>query len=159
MANRVNRELAREMRSNGDKYLTIAAALGCSVDWCKRNLNDVVTWKKDFVKYTGTGRVKAKRTQKRPKAPEGNYVYCAVHAQQVAYIGKGSKYRYEHVNSGKSCSVLLNKAYFEGIDFDVFILYEGLDRETALQIESREIARISPYLNCKGLVYQNVSRN
>ena len=63
------------------------------------------------------------------------------------YIGKGCKFRYEHINNGKSCSYALNKAHFSGVVFNIFILYEGLTEKDALAKECEEIQRMKPEYN------------
>lgn len=42
MASKIDKEKAVALKEEGKTYIEIAAELGCSVDWCKRNLKEVV---------------------------------------------------------------------------------------------------------------------
>ena len=42
MASKIDKEKAVALKEQGKTYIEIATELGCSVDWCKRNLKEVV---------------------------------------------------------------------------------------------------------------------
>lgn len=151
---RIDEELAKELRLQGMKYEDIAKQIGCSVGWCKVNLKGV--YKNPF-QTRKLVRVRARRKTRDFQKPEGYYVYCAVLGEDVVYVGMGTGHRYEHINSGISACYALNKMHFDGIKFNVFILYSGLSSEQALLLEKEETMRIDPKYNIvnKRRVYMN----
>lgn len=148
--NRVDKELAVKLRTEGKTYPEIVSILGCSLAWCKLNLRGVEGWRKDrMVKRARHFKRKA-RVQREYTMPKGYYIYCAVINEEVVYVGMGKGYRCEHINSGISQCYHLNKAHFEGDVFNIFILHEGLTEEGAKGMELEEIRRMAPRFNIRG---------
>lgn len=148
MIHKVDKARAICLRKQGNTYKQIAQELNCSVDWCKRNLKDV-KWKQTKKVVHRKSKVK---NYNKFKCPAGYYVYCAVIDQDIVYIGKGKDYRYEHPYSGCSHVYEMNKLHFQGVDIDVFILYDGLSDEEAKRLEQQETVRVRPRYNIRGLV-------
>lgn len=78
---------------------------------------------------------------------EGFYVYIAVFEDVVYYVGKGSKSRYTHCNSGKSGNADLNRLHFAGVKFDVYVFEDRLEEEAAFAIEAELIKQLKPRFN------------
>lgn len=69
------------------------------------------------------------------------YVYICFLFDEIVYVGKGTKDRIKHCNSGKSSNVRLNEAYFKyGKDsLKAVKVLEGCTEEQALQVEKHYI--------------------
>lgn len=96
------------------------------------------------------------------------YVYVAEFAGVVYYVGKGSKTRYKHCNSGKSGNAELNRLHFLGVNFNVYSMSDGLSEQDAFALEDKLIKSLNPLYNVscnpyighagiklKGLKYRN----
>lgn len=76
------------------------------------------------------------------------YVYFATLGDTIYYIGNGKGPRSEHVNSGKSSSVLLNIHFFSDKEkLKVEIVHKGLTKKEANKLEKSLIAKYNPVYN------------
>ena len=83
-----------------------------------------------------------------PVYPDGVYVYIAYLGETPYYVGSGKGPRYQHINSGHSHSRLLNQHLFcEPEKLRVEIYKQGLDRQTALDIEQELLDLYKPAYN------------
>lgn len=75
-------------------------------------------------------------------------VYEVRHLGVPVYIGSGQEDRYEHVKSGKSHSIDLNRLFFTDPDnVVVTILRDQLTKEESLEIEKEYIQAYEPVYN------------
>lgn len=75
-------------------------------------------------------------------------VYEVRHLGIPVYIGSGKEDRYEHVKSGKSHSIDLNRLFFSDPDnVVVTILRDQLTKEESLEIEKEYIQAYEPIYN------------
>lgn len=75
------------------------------------------------------------------------YVYIGVIDGIIQYIGKGSKARWEHLNSGRSQIPAVKAASVAGLVFDVYILCDGLTHKEAFNLEKSAIIALKPVMN------------
>ncbi len=59
------------------------------------------------------------------------HVYACYVDDVVKYVGYGKKQRYKHCQSGKSSSVLLNKAFFQNKKMETVLVFQDLTKEEA----------------------------
>lgn len=142
-----SKESAIQLRESGVKYKDICVALGCTIDWCKRNLKGIEGWRVKTSKWRKGGMSGRLRRAAGEDKPKGYYVYFGVIDEEVLYVGMGTGYRYLHVCSGCSHCYELNLQHFMGKVIHVHIVYEGLSREEAVALEAAEIDRIQPSYN------------
>ena len=83
---------------------------------------------------------------------ENFYVYLCFVDNVIRYVGKGTKDRFKHCNSGKSTCALLNRDYFEGKQIDTIFYKQNMTESDALELEK---SLIQEY---KHTIY-NVSNN
>lgn len=78
-----------------------------------------------------------------------NYIIYEVQYNCIpVYIGSGKQDRYEHVKSGKSHNVELNKLFFTEPDkLSVVILRNNLSKEESLELEKNYIQSYEPKFN------------
>jgi hypothetical protein len=75
------------------------------------------------------------------------YVYVVEFGGVIYYVGKGSKNRYKHVNSGVSGNKELNRLHFLGVTFNVYIAGHGLPEDGAFLLEDCLIEKLKPLYN------------
>lgn len=82
------------------------------------------------------------------KTPSKYYVYLATDKDgNVVYVGKGSGWRYLHINSGTSGTYELNRQHFLGESFTVRLVRSGMTEEVSLEVEAEIISMFSPKYN------------
>ena len=86
----------------------------------------------EIVKYsTETLKKPSKLVRKTLERDEhiAHYIYYVYYNERVVYVGRGKGKRYLHPNSGKSSCRELNRLHFEGVEFAVKIIVDGLSYE------------------------------
>lgn len=132
----VDKQKALELREQGKSYAEISEELGCSIDWCKRNLKGI----------KGT----------KPPKPNNVYeVYVAYSGKGVLYVGSGKQGRHKHCKSGCSTSVELNRLFFGGIDFVVEVVCSNMTKKDSLNLEQSLIIELKPIYNRAAIVVDN----
>lgn len=81
------------------------------------------------------------------------YVYVAEYGGVVYYVGKGSKTRYKHCNSGKSGNAELNRLHFLGVTFNVYSMSDCLTEQSAFLLEDQIIKKLNPLFNVSSNPY------
>ena len=75
-------------------------------------------------------------------------VYTAFDSKgNCLYVGEGKPERYKHVTSGVSHVYEANKWHFSGKPISVSVIYSGLTKRKALELEKLEISKLKPAWN------------
>jgi len=77
-------------------------------------------------------------------------VYLATLNNEVVYVGKGTKNRSLHLNSGKSSCYEANALHFSGGKVEITIVCSGVSNQKALEEEKGYIANLKPLWNKQG---------
>lgn len=133
----VDKNKAVELRNLGHNYQEISDKVGCSVDWCKRNLKGVTKGAslKEVIKL--------------------HEVYVAYSKEGALYIGSGEHGRHKHCKSGRSTSCDLNRMVHSGVDFIVEVVSRRMTKDASLELEQYLIDDLKPLYNRATKVVDN----
>lgn len=87
-------------------------------------------------------------------APLGYYIYYAWKDSDVVYVGRGKRFRYKHVNSGRSSNRELNRLHFQGVEFRISIEEVGLSYEESKLKEKIHISKFDKLFN--EIIYKDI---
>lgn len=99
-----------------------------------------------------------KRYKHLDKGEERYYVYMVYEKDNLVYIGKGTRLRYLHVNSGTSHCKKMNEKHFQGVYFTVKFFIENVSNKEASSIEKMLIVDLKPDYNTVYSALENQSQ-
>jgi hypothetical protein len=137
--------------SDGDiaTVLSINSSTDVEVLWKSTNM---VT--RHSVQQLKSGRIKPRNRGKQygewnylKVNEDGYYVYMCYINNRLVYVGKGTKQRYLHPNSGRSSVIEFNAMFFLGRTVDVKIYKDSLTAQEAKSLEKSITNKLKPPFN------------